>query len=81
MIKAVKDLGVLTKGTIADILNVERPSDPDTVLQSLNYVSSEIANEYQLAQAKKGTLKGGDTTDDAEGNPDESDPDQSSGTD
>ena len=65
MINSVKDLGVLTKGTIADILNVERPADSDKILQSLNYVDSNIANQYQLSAADKknkliNTLMGGD---------------------
>ena len=65
MINSVKDLGVLTKGTIADILNIERPADSDKILQSLNYVDSNIANQYQLSAADKknkliNTLMGGD---------------------
>ncbi len=82
MINSVKDLGVLTKGSIADILNIERPPDADTILQSLNYIDTNIANQYQLNQSK---AKGGDAIDDetnnSAGNSDESDPDQSSGTD
>jgi HK97 family phage portal protein len=85
MINAVKDLGVLTKGTIADILNIERPADADKILQSLNYIDTSIANQYQL-QAQKDklsgvtqTAEGGETQDDesSKGNSDESDPDQS----
>lgn len=57
MINAVKDLGVLTKGTIADILNIERPADPDTILQSLNYIDTSIANQYQL-QTQQDKLAG-----------------------
>jgi hypothetical protein len=70
MINAVKDLGVLTKGTIADILNIERPADPDTILQSLNYIDTSIANQYQLQTQQDKiagltqTTEGGDSQDD-----------------
>lgn len=84
MINSVKDLGILTGNEIADILNIERPPDGDKILQSLNYIDKSIANQYQLNAAKNSTAKGGDAiddeTDESEGNSDESDPDQSSGT-
>lgn len=69
MINAVKDLGVLTKGMIADILNLESPPDADKILQSLNYVDSNIANQYQLSAANQknkliNTLMGGDNNND-----------------
>ncbi len=85
MINAVKDLGVITGNQIADILNIERPPDGDKILQSLNYIDKAIANQYQLNAAKNGAKKGDDTENEeennSEGNQDESDPDQSGGTD
>lgn len=86
MIDSVKDLGVLTKGTIADILNIERPPDADKILQSLNYVDTNIANEYQLSAANQknkliNTLMGGDNQNDenAKGNQNTASTNQSSG--
>ena len=69
MINSVKDLGVLTKGMIADILNLETPPDADKILQSLNYVDSNIANQYQLSAANQknkliNSLMGGDNQND-----------------
>jgi len=69
MINSVKDLGVLTKGMIADILNLESPPDADKILQSLNYVDSNIANQYQLSAANQknkliNSLMGGDNQND-----------------
>ena len=65
MINSVKDLGVLTKGTIADILNVERPADADKILQSLNYIDTSIANQYQL-KTQQNKLVGLTTTKEGE---------------
>lgn len=86
MINAVKDLGVLTKGIIADILNIEAPPDADKILQSLNYVDSNIANQYQLSAANQknrliNTLMGGDNQNDetTEGNQNNSSSDSDNG--
>lgn len=54
MVKTVKELGILSKGTIAEIFNLPIPPDKDEILQSLNYINSEIANEYQLDLNTKG---------------------------
>jgi len=54
MIVAVKELGVLNKGQLAEILNLPPPPDAEEYLQSLNYVNSKIANQYQLNSGKKG---------------------------
>ena len=71
MINSVKDLGVLPKRTITDILNLESPPDADKILQSLNYVDTNIANEYQLSAANQknkliNTLMGGDNQNDTD---------------
>ncbi len=89
MINAVKDLGIITKGTLCDILNIERPSDADTIMQSLNYIDISIANQYQLQSQQdkltglNNSAKGGETDNEensgSKGNPDESNSDQSSG--
>jgi len=62
MINAVKELGVLKKGQISEILNIESPPDADEYLQSLNYVNSKIASEYQLGYIKKPKEEGGEPT-------------------
>ncbi len=54
MVTTIKELGVLSKGTIAEIFNLPVPPDKDEILQSLNYINSKIANEYQLDIKKKG---------------------------
>jgi HK97 family phage portal protein len=60
MITAVKELGVLNKGQLADILNIDAPPDAEEYLQSLNYVNSKIASEYQLGYIKKPKEEGGE---------------------
>ncbi|MBR0599041.1 phage portal protein [Sinanaerobacter chloroacetimidivorans] len=54
MIVAVKELGVLNKGQLAEILNLSPPPDAEEYLQSLNYINSKIANQYQLNNGKEG---------------------------
>lgn len=54
VVTTIKELGIASKGTIAEILNLPIPPDKDEILQSLNYINSKIANEYQLDLKKKG---------------------------
>lgn len=61
MLLAVKELGIASLGTIADIFNLPQPPDADKYLQSLNYVNSQIADKYQLKEDKKGGENNDDT--------------------
>lgn len=64
IIKTVKELGIISKGAIAEILNLPVPPDKDEILQSLNFVNSKIANQYQLDL----NIEGGEVNDNEDGN-------------
>jgi HK97 family phage portal protein len=51
LISKLSALGLLTTNQALEILNLPPVEDGDRRLQSLNYVDSQNANDYQLAQA------------------------------
>lgn len=57
MFMAIKELGIINKGTTATIFNLPIPPDADKYLQSLNFVNAEKADQYQLGEEKTGGEK------------------------
>jgi len=54
MFTALKELGVISKGDIAEIFNLPVPPDEDRYLESLNYMDSSKITDYQMLKAADG---------------------------
>ncbi|MDD4698938.1 MAG: phage portal protein [Oscillospiraceae bacterium] len=54
MFSALKELGIISKGTTANIFNLPPPPDADKFLQSLNYINAEKADQYQIGENNEG---------------------------
>ena len=50
MFTALKDMAVMSKDTITSVFNLPAVADGDKIMQSLNYVDSNVANQYQLGK-------------------------------
>lgn len=50
MFTALKDMAVMNKDTITNVFHLPAVPDGDKIMQSLNYVDSNVANQYQLGK-------------------------------
>lgn len=54
LVNSLKDLGVLNKGTICNLLQLPDPIDPDTVVTYVNYKSSETTTNSNTKEETDG---------------------------
>ena len=60
LIKELLPMGILTVNQALEILNLPAIEDGDRRIQSLNYIDTEHATEYQLKQTLKRELASND---------------------